>query len=161
MNYPQKRQSPAATGLRDFAKLYGTKDIAAHSPVQAVIPITPILSTATRRPPFGREVELAVAAGKSPNVYLFACADAWDRASKRMPGTRMLLPHGEQPEAYRWPRVPSCVFVCAPGQPRELAFRITRAVVSGGTPMAFAVFGDGDALIVRTAEHAAELGRAA
>jgi hypothetical protein len=128
---------------------------------QAVIPITPITATATRLPPYGHDVEQAVAAGKNPNVFLFATSDAWDRARKRTRGTALVLPPGDDPEVYRWPCVPSGVFVCAPGASRELAFRLARAVVSGGTQLAFAVFGDGEALIVRTSAHAAELVRAA
>lgn len=157
-----QRKRPLAGGLSQYSKLFGQqKYTAVHSPVQGVVPITSIQSAASRHPPFGRDVEFAVAAGKSPNVYVFACVDAWERARNRTRGTALVLPPGDDPEAYRWPRVPSCVFVCAPGQPRELAFRIARAVVSCGTPMAFAVFGDGEALIVRTVAHAAELERAA
>ena len=156
------RKRPLAGGLNQYAKQYGEqKYTAGHSPVQGVVPITPIQSAATRLPPFGRDVEFAVAAGKSPNVHLFAGVDAWARACSRTRGTALVLPPGDEPEGYRWPRVSAGVFVCAPGQPRELAFRIARAVVSCGTPMAFAVFGDGEALIVRTVAHAAELERAA
>jgi len=165
MNSPQKRQRPqvrtAGAGENHRGLDATSAFYAAAADKQVVIPITPVTCTAKRLPPYGAAVEQAVAAGKNSNVFLFATKDAWERARNRTRGTALVLPPGDDPEAYRWPCVPSGVFVCAPGASRDLAFRLARAVVSGGTPMVFAIFGDGEALIVRTAEHAAELERAA
>ncbi len=122
------------------------------------IPILPTKASGRRLPPFGRDVERAVAAGKSPNVYIYATPDAWERVRNRTRGTAMVLPPGEDPEAYRWPCVPGGVFICAPGAPRELALKLARAVVSCGSPLAFAVYGNAEALIVRTTAHAQTLG---
>lgn len=124
---------------------------------QSAVPILPIKAAGKRVPPFGRDVERAVGEGKNPNVTLFATPDAWVRACNRTRGTAIMLPPGESPESIQWPRVPAGVFVNAAGQPRELAFRIARAVVSCGSPLAFAVYGNAEALIVRTTAHAQTL----
>jgi hypothetical protein len=157
IGYP-KRQRPAATGRYQNRREQDATSAfyAAAADKQVVVQIAPIQSTVKRLPPYGRDVERAVAAGKNPNVFLYATPDAWERARNRSCGTAMLLPPGDDPEVYRWPSVPGGVFVCAPGASRELAFRLARAVVSAGSPLAFAVFGDREALIVRTAAHAAK-----
>jgi hypothetical protein len=109
--------------------------------------------TATRRAPFARDVESAIAAGRRPNVYVFATADAWDRARRRREShgadSALLLPPGEAPDAYRWPVVPGGVFVVAVGRPRTIAFEIGRAIVSCGTPLATVLYGADEMLIVR------------
>ena len=121
-----------------------------------VVAIDAIESHAIRLPPFGREVAEAVKAGARMNVYLYATRDAWDRARNRRgdhgSGSALLLPPGDDPARYRWPTVPNGVFIVATGQTRRLAFALAQAVVSHGTQMTFAVFGDGEALIVKSAE---------
>ena len=127
-------------------------------------PIKRIDARATRLPPFGREVENAITENKSLNVYLFAGRDAWECARARREahgsGSALLLPPGDDPTAYRWPTVANGVLIVAPSEPRARAFALAQAVVSCGTPMAFAAFGDHEALIVRASdwralEHAA------
>lgn len=121
-----------------------------------VIPVEPTESRATRLPPYGREVAAAVASGQRVNVYVISGIAAWDRARKRhadkQPGNVMLLPPGEDPTAYRWPAVPNGVFLHSVGEPRQRVFDLARAIVSCGTPMVFAIFGDDESLIVRVAE---------
>lgn len=121
-----------------------------------VVPIEPSAIRARRLAPYAREVEAAVVAGRTPNVYLFAAPDAWDCAQRRRewhgPGSVLALPPGEAADSFRWPVVPGGVFVVAPGRNRVFAFELARAVVSCGTPMAFAIFGGGDVLIVRGPE---------
>jgi hypothetical protein len=113
------------------------------------------VSTATRRPPFARDIEAAVAAGRHPNVFVFATADAWDRARRHRErhgaDSALLLPPGEAPDAYRWPIVSGGVFVVAVGRPRTLAFEVARSIVSAGTPLATAVYGNDEMLVVREA----------
>jgi hypothetical protein len=69
----------------------------------------------------------------------------------------MLLPPGETAHSYRWPLVPGGVFIVANGMPRKLAFDLARAVVSHGTRLAVAAFGNDELLIVeqRRAQAAA------
>ncbi|MBS0567103.1 MAG: hypothetical protein JSS59_06770, partial [Proteobacteria bacterium] len=108
-----------------------------------VIPIEPFESGATRLPPFGREVEAAISAGKNPNVYLYAGRDSWQQARMRVArtsvGKTLLLPPGEDPNSYRWPAVPGGVFIVGIGEPRARIFALAHAVVSCGSPMAYAV----------------------
>jgi hypothetical protein len=124
-----------------------------YSTASAVVPIDALESRASKLPPYGREVADAVHTGKNPNVYVFAGADAWKRASNRRdargPGETMLLPPGEDPTAYRWPAVPGGVLIVAIGQSRQVAFNLAQVVVSDGTPRALAIFGNNDSLIVK------------
>jgi len=117
-----------------------------------VVGIEPSASAATRLPPFGRDVQAAVAAGGKPNVYLFATRDAWESARRRRDrhgaASAMLLPPGETAHSYRWPLIPGGVFIVANGMPRKVAFELARAVVSYGTPLAVATFGNDELLIM-------------
>jgi len=172
----QKRQRHGASRgvLVDHRGIKATREFynATHAPSRprerqgpklAVVAIDPIEQRGTHLPPFGREVAAAVAAGMRMNVYLYAAHNAWERARTRRAhhghGSTLIFPPGEKPNTYRWPTVPNGLLIVAIGQLHQLAFALAQAVVSGGTPMAFAVFGDGDVLIVRSSDWA--LGSAA
>src|SRR4051812_7998255 len=112
MSYPQKRQRPVwGTGLQNRQQNYSTPNntpqhCAAQTVADRVTSVVPIDATpnATRFPPYGREVSTAVLAGRVLNVAVFAGRDAWERARKRHgergSASTMLLPHGEEAEAY-------------------------------------------------------------
>lgn len=59
--------------------------------------------------PFGKEVVKEIRAGKDPDVHLFANPDGWSAARHRIErcgrGTAMVLPVGDDPASYRWPRL--------------------------------------------------------
>jgi hypothetical protein len=108
--------------------------------------------TASRLPPFGREVVRALAAARYVNVYIYAGPDAWARVRARRAshgaGSAMLLPMNAAPAMFKWPIVSNGVLIVATD--RRGAFDLARAVVSCGTPMAFAAFGDNALIISRT-----------
>ena len=54
-----------------------------------------------KRPPYARELIANRKAGRYVNPWLFAGRGAWELASGRGPG-RLVLPEGEQPEAFDW-----------------------------------------------------------
>lgn len=120
------------------------------------IQIEPAELCATRLPPFGHDVLSSIAAGGTPNVYLFATLDAWNRARRRREhhgkGSALILPPGEAPDSFRWPVVPGGLLVVAIGQPRLLAFELGRCVTTYGTPLANVIYGDNESLIVRRPE---------
>ncbi len=55
-------------------------------------------------PPYAREVIAVLAAGKVPNVYVFAGPDAWERAQRhraaRGAGSAIVVP--DEPELFDW-----------------------------------------------------------
>lgn len=109
-----------------------------------------------RLPPFGREIKQRAQEGRLLNVYVFAGPHAWEQAIKRRSesglGSATLLPPGQDPATYSWPIVRSGLLVVALGQTRTLAFELARVIVSYGTPLVFAMFGDNESLIVRGAD---------
>ena len=129
MTAPQRRQRPGRTG-RDSRNTLEP----CHSSRLAAKPSSRPL------PPFGREVEAALAADKCPNVYLFACRDAWDRATAHRlghgPGSTLILPPGSDPEGYRWPRVRDLV-ADVTGLPGDTARRLANALVRDGVRLAY------------------------
>ena len=70
-----------------------------------------------RRAPYCGEVELLQASGITPNVYLFAGPECWERADDRRikhgAGSALVLPDDVRPSALRWPSVDALV-VCWP-----------------------------------------------
>lgn len=107
--------------------------------------LEPATLRAHRMVPFGREVEALVATGRALNIFVYAGRDAWDRAKARRgsgAGTCLVLPWGEQPTDYRWPRCPHGVTCDARGRSYAEALEIGRCIVSGGTPLAF-IIGEG------------------
>lgn len=96
--------------------------------------------TPKRLPPFGKKVEAALAAGRHPNVRLFACANAWDlaRTHRQAIGddSALVLPPGDDPDAYRWPRVLNLVGNIT-GLPSEQIPRLARALVRDGCLLAY------------------------
>jgi hypothetical protein len=88
-----------------------------------------------RRPPFGAEIEQALAAGQWINLYIFVGEGAWDRAGVRRfqhgPASATLLPVGAAPEAVEWPRVDAATLV-SEGVDRAAVLRVAQAIVSAG-----------------------------
>ena len=91
-------------------------------------------------PPFGREVEAALAADKCPNVYLFACRDPWPRAIRHRlghgAGSTLLLPPGADPEGFRWPRVRDLI-ADVTDLPGDTTRRLAHALVRDGVRLAY------------------------
>lgn len=85
--------------------------------------------------PFGREVAAALAAGRSPNVRLYACSDAWRLARMHRhvhgEGTVLVLPPDADPEAVRWPPIRHIV-ANVTGLPGPRLHALARALVRDG-----------------------------
>jgi hypothetical protein len=66
-----------------------------------------------RNAPYACEVTAELAKGRSPNVYLFVGADAWERAESRRiqhgPGSTLVLQDETAPDALRWPPLDALV----------------------------------------------------
>lgn len=90
-----------------------TQDIA----INPVIEVEALQVDGVKRAPYALEVEQLLAAGKIPNVYVFAGASAWQRANARRDqhglGSAMVLPDDEEPAHLKWPAV-DAVVVCWP-----------------------------------------------
>ena len=100
---------------------------AAHTPIRHLVP-------------YGREVKAALDAGRHPNVRVFACRNAWRLAREHRQtfgsGTVLVLPYGENPEAFRWPRVPDLLGNIT-GLPGDEVQRLARALVRDGCRLAY------------------------
>lgn len=122
-----KRTRPAGTG-RGFGKALSTR--------ATLYGNRPRL----RLPPFGREVEAALAADKYPNVRLYACIDGWELAMQHRatfgPGSTLLLPRGDDPETYRWPPVRELV-ANVTGLSGDNLQRLARSLVRDGCRLAY------------------------
>lgn len=93
------------------------------------------------RPPYGREVEVNLAAGLHPNVRLYACRpDPWGMAKEHRanfgPGTVLVLPINGNPLAYIWPPLRDVVCLVS-GLPGDDLRRLARALVHDGCKLAF------------------------
>ena len=95
-------------------------------------------STATgiRVAPYAREVMEAIAAGKQPNVRLYACRpDPWTLARRHReafgPGTAIVFPVDASPELIRWPPVRNLVGDIT-GLPGGTLHALARALVRDG-----------------------------
>lgn len=69
-------------------------------------------STVACRPaPYAKKVIERQLQGVEPNVYLFAGSDAWNLAEHRRrsygEGSALVLPVGDDPKRYSWPRLDS------------------------------------------------------
>jgi hypothetical protein len=152
-NRRSRRRAPSKeTGVNAAAAVV----VEPEAPAIPVVPIEPSALRSTRVPPFARDIRASIAAGRHPNVYIFATPNAWDRARHRRArhgiDSALILPPGEASDAYRWPVVPGGLLVVANGQPRMFAFELARVIVTCGTPVAVATFGDNELLIVRRPE---------
>lgn len=150
---PQTRQRPGATGrrfeLRDGCSSPDSSDVA--RPAQQAdrtmaVHLEPIVADAPRMVPFGREVASLIAAGRRLNVFAFAGRDGWTQAKARRDGAGegscVVLPWGDSPRSYRWPRCPHGITCDARGRSYAEALEIGRCIVSAGTPLVF-VIGEG------------------
>jgi hypothetical protein len=128
-----------------------------HSLKSDTVTIGALDHVVSRLPPFGREVAAIIASGAVPNVFVFACHDAWRRAYARRKaagiGSALVLPPGHFAGSYGWPQVWNGILVVA--DDRLTAFQVAHAAVSHGTPLAVGLFGDGDVIIVRSADAVA------
>jgi len=89
-----------------------------------------------RLPPFGKELLAELAKGRRPNVRLFCDRDAWVRAEQWRvasgPGSALVLPHGADPEMFRWPPIDGLVVTYRDRTPgamerkRQLALALIR-----------------------------------
>lgn len=127
MNALHKRTRPAGTGRR-FGKAHSTQATLYGN------------GSHLRLPPFGRDVEAALAADKHPNVRLYACTDGWQLATQRRyafgRGSTLLLPPGDDPEAYRWPPVRELVAIVT-GLPGDTLHALARALVRDGLQLGY------------------------
>ena len=101
--------------------------------------ISSLAQTARRLPPYAKAVSDYVFLGRAPNVFVFTGPNAWEFARQRLrshgAGSVIVLPAGDDPATYRWPRIPNGALIDARSMKRSEALAIGRAVVSGGTPM--------------------------
>lgn len=129
--------------------LYGTRE--------APLRVDPV-KLGKKAPPFGREVAAELAAGRPVNCIVFAGPKAWERAKRRRaslgPGSAMVLPAGEDPAAFRWPKLPGVL-----ADARDLdyagAYALARSLASGGSAPVYVVT-SGDSIIVRRPSRRAE-----
>ena len=93
-----------------------------------------------RRPPFGVEIEAALARGESPNVRIFTGPDAWARATTyrdwRGPCTALVLPVDTNPEAIRWPPLRDLI-ADVTRLPGDQVAALARALVRDGCRLAY------------------------
>lgn len=93
-------------------------------------------STARRRlAPYARQILDLQRRGIDPNVYLFAGSAAWNQAEYRRrthgEGSVLVLPPGEHPDRFRWPRLDA--LVALPGDCPGHRFRaLVRALLVAG-----------------------------
>jgi hypothetical protein len=122
--------------------LYGTRE--------APLRVEPV-KLGRKAPPFGREVAAELAAGRPVNCTVFAGPKAWERAKRRRaslgPGSAMVLPAGEDPAMFRWPKLPG-VLADARDIDYGAAFALARAIASGGSAPVYVVT-SGDSIVVR------------
>ena len=93
-----------------------------------------------RPAPYSDEVLAQIAPDRQPAVVVYAGAGGFDQAEQRRirygPGTALVVPEGEPPEAFDWPPVNPAVIVNDP-RPRaranlERRVRAACARTSGG-----------------------------
>lgn len=95
-----------------------------------------------RLAPYARHVLEQQRAGRTPNVYLFAGSDAWNQAEYRRrthgDGSVLVLPPGEHPDRFRWPRLEA--LVALPGDCPGHRFRaLIRALLVAGCRCVFEI----------------------
>lgn len=110
-------------------------------------------AAAGKLPPFGRDVEEAVRAGRLPSggVNIFhqpdsrTGQDAWQMAEWMRKhcgtGSAMLLPMGDLPGAYRWPALDARVVLWAHGMGREEAVALAAALIEASAYSRIEVLG--------------------
>lgn len=164
MNTPQRRFGPGSGSTLPEAtnhidRIRNSSALDGYRALTGPIHLDTIERSGSRLPPYGKEVEQAVREGRFTNVAVFAGPSAWARATSRRrthgPASTLVLPPNEPPASYRWPVIPGGVMVVAGD--RKSALELAQAIVSDGTPLAFAIFGDCDAVIVRSPDWASSL----
>lgn len=93
-------------------------------------------TTVARFAPYAREVMVSIAAGKQPNVRLYACRpDPWALARRHRetfgPGTALVLPVDANPELVRWPPVRDLI-ANVTGLPGDALHALARSLVRDG-----------------------------
>jgi hypothetical protein len=107
--------------------------------VIALKPSSP--AAGTRFAPYAREVMGAIAAGKQPNVRLYACRpDPWTLARRHRevfgPGTAIVFPVDASPELIRWPTLRNLVGDIT-GLPGGTLHALARALVRDGLVLGY------------------------
>lgn len=129
--------------------LYGTKE----APLQVGR-----VKLGGKAPPFGRDVAAEHSAGRPVNCIVFAGPKAWERAKRRRaalgPGSAMVLPLGEDPAAFKWPKLPG-VLADARSLDYEAAFALARAIASGGSAPVYVVTAASSIIVRRPKRRAA------
>jgi len=102
--------------------------------------------TGLRSPPYGREVMAALAAGKHPNVRLYACRpDPWTPARAHRdafgPGATLVLPVDADPAEFRWPPIRNLVANVA-GLPGATLHALALALVRDGLVLGYLLDAD-------------------
>jgi len=98
-------------------------------------------TTGLRYAPYAREVMEAIAAGKQPNVRLYACRpDPWQPARQHREtfgsGTAIVFPIDASPEMIRWPPLRNLVGDVT-GLPGGTLHALARALVRDGLVLGF------------------------
>jgi hypothetical protein len=136
MDETQTRRSPPVRAPGSEVANNSRCTAGSHESTAAVVQLPTLEPAANRRrPPFGAEIEQALAAGQWINLFIFVGDGAWDRAGVRRfqhgQASATLLPEGTAPEAVEWPRVDAATLV-GEGIDRAAALRVAQAVVSAG-----------------------------
>ncbi len=102
--------------------------------------------TDMRFAPYAREVMEAIAAGKQPNVRLYACRpDPWTPARRHREtfglGTVVVFPVDASPELIRWPPVRNLV-ADVTGLPGGTLHALARALVRDGLYLGYLLDSD-------------------
>ena len=78
----------------------------------------------SRPAPYRHEVDAALADGRHPDLIVFTGAAAHEQAERRRiaygPGTALVLPTGEQPDAFTWPPVAPLAVISDEGDPTHI-----------------------------------------
>ena len=141
MNGPRKQNPPARAGRLNHQSGQGW-----HANDSALRGQPLNLDAATisprRNAPYACEVTAELAKGRSPNVYLFVGADAWERAVSRRiqhgPGSALVLLDDNAPDTLRWPRLDTLVVVWPDNTPAAYArkLKLAQALIRDGVRFA-------------------------
>jgi hypothetical protein len=114
----------------------------------------PTIPRQRRRPPYAREIEEELAAGRQPNCIMYAGAGAWNRAAIRRArfgvGSALVVPSDMDPVSVLWPAL-DAAFVDARGLDRAAGVRLGATLIAAGVRFASMLL-DHDSLSFSRAE---------